>query len=87
MYDLLYRCWNGNVSRRPRFVDIINEFNGTSIVKDCIVPFTREERKLWRRAKDEYFLINQSLRNLSNIDPEYVEVEDNENDATVASEI
>jgi hypothetical protein len=54
---------------------MINEFNGTSIVKDCIVPFNREERKAWKEAKDEYFSINQSLRNLSNIDPEYVEVE------------
>jgi serine/threonine protein kinase len=75
LYDLMCRCWNGNISRRLRFVDMINEFNGTSIVKDCIVPFTREERKAWREAKDEYFSINQSSRNLSNNDPEYVEVE------------
>ena len=45
MYDLMCRCWNGNGDKRPRFVDIVNDFNGTNIIKDCIVPFTREGKK------------------------------------------
>jgi hypothetical protein len=42
---LMYRCWNGDVDKRPGFVDIINDLNGVSTKKDRIVPFTREGRK------------------------------------------
>jgi serine/threonine protein kinase len=45
LYDLMCRCWNGNLDKRPRFVDIINDINGMSMIKDRIVSFTREKRK------------------------------------------
>ncbi|CAF5022842.1 unnamed protein product, partial [Rotaria sp. Silwood1] len=34
LYDLMYRCWNANIAKRPRFVDIIDELNETNLRKD-----------------------------------------------------
>jgi serine/threonine protein kinase len=80
MYDLMCRCWNGDVDKRPGFVDIINDLNGVSTRKDRIIPFTYEERKSWKKAKEEYLLISRPTQIFSNDGDNYVTVEDNEND-------
>jgi len=80
VYDLMCHCWNGNSDKRPRFVHIINDLNGMNTRKDCIVPFTREERKAWAKANEEYLAIKLKFSTLSTGVAEYIEVEDNEND-------
>jgi len=82
IYDLMCHCWNVNSDKRPRFVDIISDFNGINTRKDCIVPFTHEERKAWKKAKEEYLAISEQVpAQLNGQNVEYVEVEDNENDS------
>jgi serine/threonine protein kinase len=82
MYDLMCRCWNGNIEKRPRFVDIIDDFNGRSIIKDRIIPFSRDEKNAWKNAKEKYLTISTPVSTPSTGDGEYVEVEDNETDDT-----
>ncbi|CAF3950184.1 unnamed protein product [Rotaria sp. Silwood2] len=80
IYDLMYRCWNANIAKRPRFVDIIDELNGTNIRRDCIIPFTHEERKAWTMAKNEYLNIYKSMQNTSTVEDPYITLDNNENE-------
>ncbi|CAF1039496.1 unnamed protein product [Rotaria sordida] len=83
IYDLMYRCWNGNITKRPYFVDIIDELNGTNVRNNCIIPFTHEERKAWKIAKDEYLNIHKSIQITSTIENPYIELDNNENEDTI----
>ncbi|CAF3476487.1 unnamed protein product [Rotaria sp. Silwood1] len=69
LYDLMYRCWNANIAKRPRFVDIIDELNGTNLRKDSIIPFTHGERK--------------SIQTTSTIEDPYIELDNNEDEDTI----
>jgi hypothetical protein len=63
-------------------VDIIDDFNGRSIIKDRIIPFSRDEKNAWKNAKEKYLTISTPVSTPSTGDGEYVEVEDNETDDT-----
>ena len=85
MYDLMYCCWNREMDKRPRFVDIINDFNGMSTIKGRLVQFTRDERRAWANAKEKYL----SLKHITSIDePSYVSTRENEsNDEELVVEL
>ncbi|CAF1010500.1 unnamed protein product [Adineta steineri] len=80
MYDLMCHCWNGTISKRPSFEDIINDLNEMILMKDCLAPFTREERKIWKTAKEQYLSIYQSYQPPSSDDSPYTQVEDENED-------
>ncbi|CAF3406016.1 unnamed protein product [Rotaria socialis] len=79
VYDLMARCWNGDRHKRPHFVDIINELNGANFVKNCIVSFTREERKAWKVTEEEYIAIRQRNQHSVTNDNHYISVTEHEN--------
>lgn len=75
MYDLMFCCWNQEADRRPRFFDLINDFNGMSSITSRLVQFNRNERRAWSNAKEKYL----SLMPLTSTDePVYVSTLDNE---------
>lgn len=76
IYDLICRCLNVNKDKRPCFVDIINELNGTSRSKDCMEPFTREEKTAWKKAQNNYLTIIKENSIPIPPDTEYIEVID-----------
>jgi len=80
IFDLMYRCWNISSDKRPCFVDIINDLNGTSGRKDCIVPFTREEKNAWKKAKEEYLAIRKENSTPVTAGNEYIEVGNKEDE-------
>ena len=72
LYDLMWRCWDINEGKRPKFIDIINSFNRTNDTnRDCIGTYSRDERHAWKRARQHYLtIIQESLS--TNATDEYI---------------